>query len=291
LRAGSLGWLGEQDLDEKRRVRKALYTSLGVHGLLLAALVVSPPTAFAPMPQTISVELLAAPPSAAPPAPSRSKGRPKPPPPAAKPKPPEPAPDPPPEPAPPIAKAPVKVLPENAPKPDQAVKQAPKEKPKEVAKADPKPRPAEKPAESDEELSYEDAMKSLDDELGPDETADLLEPAPERPSRSSADSSGQARSQSGVRIDPALAAWYQATLRRIQSRWVTPAAFRDRGLATVMSLRLSAAGEVMGEPEVTRSSGDPYFDDNAVRAVLSASPLPAPPRAGETQFIFRSEEN
>ena len=41
-----------------------------------------------------------------------------------------------------IAKAPVQVLPENAPKPDKKVKQAPEKKPKEVAKAEAKEKPA-----------------------------------------------------------------------------------------------------------------------------------------------------
>ena len=42
---------------------------------------------------------------------------------------------------------------------------------------------------------------------------------------------------------------------------------------------------------VISSSGDPYFDDNAVRAVMMVSPLPPPPRAGVTVFVFRSEDD
>lgn len=291
MSAESIGWHDEHDVDNRRRVRNAMYISFAVHACFFAALVISPPIAFAPLPQTISVELIAGPQIAAPAAP-KTRGRPKPPPPAPEPPTEQAAPEAPPEPAPPPPpKAPVAVLPENAPKPDQKVKQAPEKKPKEVAK--PEARPAEKPVKKpDKSLSYEDAMKSLDDELGEDETEDLLEAAPQRPTtRVAAESSGQAESQAGVRLSPEDAAWVLATRRRIQSKWVTPPTFRNRGLVTGMELRLSASGDLIGEPVVTHPSKDPYFDDNAVRAVLSSSPLPPPPRAGTTSFFFSSEEN
>ncbi|MBW1882031.1 MAG: TonB family protein [Deltaproteobacteria bacterium] len=70
---------------------------------------------------------------------------------------------------------------------------------------------------------------------------------------------------------------------------MTPASFRGRGLATTLELELSASGQVVGTPLVLRSSGDVYFDDNAGRAVLMANPLPSPPRAGVTRFVFVSE--
>ena len=293
MSAESIGWHDEHDLDNRRRVRNAMYISFAVHACFFAALVISPPVSFAPLPQTISVELIAGP-QIAPPAGPRPSGhtKPPPPPPAPEPPPEAAAPEAPPEPAPPPPpKAPVAVLPENAPKPDQKVKQAPEKKPKEAAK--PESKPAEKPVKKpDKSLSYDDAMKSLDDELGEDETKDLLEAAPQRPAqRQAAQSSGAAESSAGVQLSPEDAAWVLATRRLIQSRWVMQAGFRNRGLATVMELRLSASGEVVGEPKVTRTSGDPYFDDNAVRAVLKSSPLPPPPRAGTTAFIFSSEEN
>jgi TonB family protein len=285
LRAGSIGWHGaqdERDDEERRRVRKAMSISIGIHLALFVALVIAPSARLTPMPQTIAVELVAGS-RIAPPAAPRPAGRPKPapPPPAAKPPPPQAAPEPAPPPPP---KAPVQVLPENAPKPDKKVKQAPVEKPKEVAKA----KPAKQP---EKDLSYEDAMKSLDEELGEDETEDLLAPAPSRPApRTAAESSGQAESRAGVQLSAEETAWMVATRRLIQSKWVTPSGFRGRGLKTGMELRLSASGEVIGEPVVIHSSGDPYFDDNAVRAVISVSPLPAPPRSGKTTFIFSSEE-
>lgn len=297
MSAESLGWHDEQDQEERRRVRKAMYVSLGVHVVVFAALVISPPVTFAPMPQSISVELIAGLEASAPAQPRPAARKKASPPPAPEPAVEEAAPEPPPpEPPPPMPKAPVQVLPENAPKPEKKVEQVPEEKkPKEVAKAEPKPKPT-KPATKapDKSLSYDDAMKSLDDELGEDETTDLLAPPPSRPSnRPVAESGGggAAESRAGVSLNPEDTAWGLAMRRRIQSQWVTLSQYQGRGLVTVLALEITAAGELIDEPKVYRSSGDPYFDDHAVQGVLKSKPLPVPPRAGQFFLIFPSEEN
>jgi outer membrane biosynthesis protein TonB len=296
LSAESLGWHDEQDQEERRRVRKAMYVSLGVHVVVFAALVISPPATFAPMPQSISVELIAGPEASAPAQPRPAARKKASPPPAPEPAVEEAAPEPPPEPPPPMPKAPVQVLPENAPKPEKKVEQVPEEKkPKEVAKAEPKPKPA-KPATkaTEKSLSLDDAMKSLEEELGEDETTDLLAPPPSRPSnRPVAESGGggAAESRAGTSLNPEDAAWGLATRRKIQGNLVTPSNFRGRGLVTVMALEITSTGELKGEPEVFRTSGDPYFDDFAVLAVVKSNPLPPPPRPGRLILIFPSEEN
>jgi TolA protein len=136
-------------------------------------------------------------------------------------------------------------------------------------------------------------MAALDNELGVDETADLLK-APTPPAEPEA-SSGQPEtsdvSRAGAAVSPELAKWNLDTKRRIQSRWVTPSNFRNRGLVTSLELRLSASGDVIGTPMVVGSSGDPFFDDNAVRAVMTAAPLPPPPRPGRRIFLFNAEAN
>ena len=136
-------------------------------------------------------------------------------------------------------------------------------------------------------------MAALDDELGVDETADLLK-APSDPVEPEASSGGPDTSdvsRAGAVVSAELAKWNRETQRRIQSRWVTPSNFRNRGLATILELRLSASGDVIGTPKVVSSSGDPFFDDNAVSAVLKAAPLPPPPKPGPRVFLFNAEGN
>jgi TonB family protein len=271
-----IGWHDEDFLDHRRRLRNALLVSLAIHGSVMATFAIWPSRSIMPMPQVIAIELVAAPsvPSA------RSKpSRPSPAPPPEKTVAPEPPPPEPPPPAPPVVKAPVQVLPE--------------ETPGRIRKVKPKPKPAPPRPRREKELSYEDAMAALDGELGVDETADLLK-APTPPVETEA-SSGQPEtsdvSRAGAAVSPELAAWNLATQRRIQSRWVTPSNFRNRGLVTSLELRLSSTGEVIGEPEVVGSSGDPFFDDTAVQAVMKAAPLPPPPRPGRRIFLFNAEAN
>jgi outer membrane biosynthesis protein TonB len=284
-----IGWHDEQSLDHRRRLRNAMLVSVALHGSIFAAFAVAPPRTVAPMPQFLAVELVAAPPSSAP------ASRPNPAPaPKAPPAPPEtapPEPPPPVAPPPPVVKAPVQVLPEESPSRIRKVKPEPP-KPKVVAKVVPEPKSAPKRPKREKELSYEDAMA----ELGIDETEEFLEalPAP----RASDDSSGQPAapdassvSKAGVAISPELAAWNRATQRRIQRKWVTPPKFRESGLATTLELRLSLSGELIGPPRVIQGSGDPYFDENAVRALLTAAPLDPPPKPGLQHFIFKSGAN
>lgn len=283
MSAEVLGWHDEHLLDHRRRLRNATCVSLALHGLVFAAFAVAPPRPKVELPQVIAVDLIASPlrAPAAKPGPA-AKAKPAPEAPAA---PPAPAPEPPPV----VTKAPVQVLPEETP---GRIREA-KPEPKVVAKAKPEPKPTPRRRRKREKsLSYEDAMAALDEELGVDETAELLAPAPSREeSAETGDSSGAPDARPGAVVSPELARWNLATQRRIQSKWVTPPSFRGRGLATTLELRLSASGDLIGEPRVVGSSGDPYFDDNAVRAVLQVAPLPPPPEAGRRAFIFRSEAN
>ena len=272
-----IGWQDEDYFDHRRRLRNAMLVSLALHGSIFAAFAIAPPRSVVPMPDVISIELIAAPPAAS----ASSRPRPAPPP-AKTPAPEPPAPEPPPpEPAPPtpVVKAPVQVMPEESPGRIRKVKPEPKRPP---------PRPTREKA-----LSYEDAMAALDDELGVDETAALLRSpaAPLEPENSSGQPESSDARRTGAVVSPELAAWKLATRRLIQSKWVTPPNFRNRGFATSLELRLSASGDVIGTPKVVHSSGDPFFDDNAVRALLSVAPLPAPPEPGRQLFIFNAEAN
>lgn len=58
----------------------------------------------------------------------------------------------------------------------------------------------------------------------------------------------------------------------------------------VMSVEVGSGGELIGDPQVLRTSGDRRFDRDVVRGTLAASPLPTPPHPGKLIVIFGSEE-
>ncbi len=72
---------------------------------------------------------------------------------------------------------------------------------------------------------------------------------------------------------------------------MVPPGFRMQPLETRVIVRLDAGGTLLGEPRVTRRSGNPWYDDGVVRGLQKASPLPPPPEAGEWEFIFVPEDS
>ena len=129
------------------------------------------------------------------------------------------------------------------------------------------------------EIDYEDALSQLRDELGESEDAKAIEDTPDV-------LAGIRGSQGGRPVDREVAAWMIATRRHVRSVWVTPPEFLERTLRTEMWIEVAADGTIVDEPQVVESSGDPFWDDNAVRAMLSASPLPAPPSSGRWRVAF-----
>ncbi len=167
------------------------------------------------------------------------------------------------------------------PVPKQVVlpKQAPRAIPKKPvpSKLAPPPRPVEP-------INYEDALSQLRNELG-ETTPPPVEPQPEAATQAEAASAAS----TGAAIDRDVAAWVIATKRHVRSRYITPPEFLNRSLSTGLEVLLTSGGELVGMPTVIRPSGDLFFDDNAVRAVMTSAPLPAPPRAGAYTFLFTSE--
>ncbi len=90
-------------------------------------------------------------------------------------------------------------------------------------------------------------------------------------------------------MSPEVAAWLRGARIHVRRAWVLAPGFRMQALETHIRVDLDAQGRVRGEPEVTRSSGYPWYDDSVVRAVQKASPLPVPPEAGEWPFVFRPD--
>jgi TonB family protein len=62
-------------------------------------------------------------------------------------------------------------------------------------------------------------------------------------------------------------------------------------LVAEIRVNLDAAGYVRGMPKVERRSGNPWYDENVVRSIQKASPLPAPPEAGKWTFVFYSDRD
>jgi TonB family protein len=261
-----MSWLGETDDASRRRFRLAVLGSLAAHVIVVVLLSFAPRPQAMLLSQAITVDLVAAvpsPPSAAP------KAAP------AKPAPPKPAPPPPPP------KPKVKILPKEAPTP---VVQA---KPKPEPKPPPKPEPIVKRPERPKELSLDDALAQLQGEVGEES---LLAPPKQVVANAPVNPTPATSSRTGVLVSPEVAAWNLAVMRHIRSVWITPPEFRRSGLAAQLEIDVAVDGRVLGSPKLVRSSGNPFFDDNAIRAVVRASPLPPAPKAGRRTLIFTSEE-
>jgi len=254
-------WLTDSSEEQRRRSRNALAISLLCHLALLVALWIGPP-APAPlaMPPAIQVELLASLPSQARPHAKEAT-------------------------AVPLAKPPPKLQPKLEVLPKRASPAMPRRR------AKPRPKKSERVIRRQQrpkELRYEDALAKLRSELGEGAPDAPPAKAPQRALEEPQPSSAGAGAK--LRISPELAAWMLATRRHIRAHWITPPEFREGNLQTELRVRLAEDGRVLGSPEVVRSSGNPFFDDNAVRAIRKASPLPRPPRAGNWPFVFTPEE-
>jgi colicin import membrane protein len=172
-----------------------------------------------------------------------------------------------------------KPKPKPEPKPE-AVKPKPKPKPEpEPRKPEPKPEP--KKAEPKPEAAYEDVLAQLRSEAGPS----AARPDPRAQSGAVAGSG-----RVGIPISPEEAAWRRSAKIHLKRTWVLAPGFRLQPLSALVWVRLDSQGNVLGSPRVERSSGNPWYDDSAVRAIQKASPLPAPPASGDYAFEFRPED-
>lgn len=284
-----LDWQDEHRLDHRRRVRTGMTVSLALHGLLLALFAASPPRPMPPAPSHLAVDLVSLPAARAP----RAAPRPQPAP-EARPAPaPEPAPPPPAPPAPPVAKAPVQVLPEETPGRIREAKPEPAQAKAEPTPAKPEPKPAPRPRRQREKaLSYEEAMK----ELGDDELADLLAPAPSRevePEAAPAESSGEPGERGGVEVSPEQLAWDREVRERIRRRFPNQAQYSGRGLVAQIEIVVTPDGRLEGPPRLVSTSGNVDYDRTVLAVVERAArerPLPPPPRPGARRLNMKADE-
>jgi colicin import membrane protein len=235
----------------RQEFRRFLVVSAVAHLALVAAFVLAPEPGFQIPRGVVSVELVAAPASASPAAPAAA----------------------------PRPKAPPKPAPPPVIKPKKVVLPAEPTTPKAVAKAAPVPKATPAPAKD-----YEDVLAQLRAEAG--ESA----PSPAAPAITRA-AAGPMGSPDGVAISPVVAAWLKRAKIHVRKNWVVPPGFRTQALQTVVQVNLSSSGEVRGSPKVTQRSGNPWYDEGVVRAIQKSSPLPAPPEAGEWNFVFLPEDS
>ena len=251
-------WLAGVHAEDRRRFVHLLAGSLVAHLLVVVLLGAAPSPAPPAMPAVLRVNLIAGLPA------PRATRRP-------------------PSPAPPVPNVePRQVVPKVEPR--QVV--LPEQAPRAVPSKKRTPPPARR-----EPIEYDDALAQLRNELGeqtPPEPgpSSTISDAEVMATTAPADATG---SSAAGAIDPELARWALATQRHIRRNYVTPPEFLGRGLATVVEVELTALGDVIGSPRVVRPSGDPFFDDNAVRAVMKSTPLPVPPGSGTWTFSFSED--
>lgn len=253
-----------EQLDARRRreFRRLVFVSIGAHIAVLVGAVVTPAPASMTPPGVITVELVSAPPALAP---------------ARKP------------PATPVPKAPEPVAPApTPPTPKQVV--LPKESTEAATQPKAaKPKPTKKrrevvldPAKPDKSL--EELMAEMRNEAG--ETA----PSPKPVETSTAKTPGGSPGGPGRPVSPEVLEWVRRAKVHVQQNWVVAPGFRMQDLETHVTVKLDASGRVLGTPEISRRSGNPWYDESVVRGIQKASPLPAPPDAGEWPFVFAPEE-
>jgi protein TonB len=261
--------------ERERLFRRALAVSAAAHVLLLLMAVVSPfpRSRSAALPGVMSVNLVAAAPSASAARPAAKAA-----PPAAKPKP-----------------KPVEPKPVAPPPPKPEVKADKKLPPKEAMrqpKPQPKPKPAVAPPEpkaKEEPLDYADALDSLRDELGeePGDTPDPELLASVKPTQHSGPPGGGGGGRDAV--DPEVAAWMRRVKIHVTKAWVLPPGFKRQVIQAEIEVTLDATGNVL-EIDVSRGSGNPFYDESVVRAIEKASPLPPPPESGDWPFLFSPQD-
>jgi colicin import membrane protein len=200
----------------------------------------------------------------------------------------------PPAPAPPKAAAPpepARPLPPKAPVKEKIV--LPKEAAMPKAKPKPKPAPPVRRELTPEDLEkttqhdYSDVMAQLRSEVPEDlPPVEESEPAP-----AGAAAPAGAPSGTAAPIPPEEAAWIKRAKIHVRQNWTLTAGFRTQALETHVLVDLDAAGNILGDPEIVRRSGNPWYDDSVVRALAKSSPLPPPPAAGEWAFVFIPEDS
>ena len=162
--------------------------------------------------------------------------------------------------------------------------------PKETSTPKPTPRakreeitPEEVARPQKPQQEYSDVLDQLRSELGEEQ-----KPAQPEQVAAVAPAGGGG---TGRPVSPEVADWMRKARIHVRRNWVVPPGFRQLSLATKVDVELDAGGNLLGEPEIVKRSGNPWYDDGVLRSIRKASPLPAPPEAGVWNFVFVSDES
>ncbi len=181
---------------------------------------------------------------------------------------------PPPPPPPPEVKKVLPKQPAPLPKPEP-VEAKPKPKPEAKPKEEPK-----KPPEPAPEQDYEDVIAQLRKEAG--------ETSP-RPVETAQAQPAAGPTGLGQLVSPEVARWIRDVKMQVTRAWILAPGFRMQPLETQLEVEIGPSGDVRGM-RITKGSGNPWFDESVERAIQKASPLPAPPEAGEYPFSFKPSD-
>jgi len=180
----------------------------------------------------------------------------------------------------PVAKPEPKPKPKPKPKPEKVVlPDKPQAKPKPAPK--PKAKPAVEPKTAPEsQIEYDDVLAQLRADAGEAEPSATAPGAGEVQARAGGP---------GVVVSPEVMAWMRKAKIHVTRSWVLAPGFRTQALEAEIRVTLTQGGQVR-RTEVTRRSGNPWFDESVERAIQKASPLPAPPEADSWVFVFRPSD-
>jgi TonB family protein len=149
----------------------------------------------------------------------------------------------------------------------------PKAKPKPEPEPEERPEP-EKPRQP-EDVDLDEFLEQLREELPPGPVA-TGEPAAKPV---------QGPSGPGVLVTPEVLAWMEKVKTHVRRRWGHDPRFRGKSLSTDVLVTLTASGDVL-DFEITRRSGNPWYDESVERFLLKETPLPPPPKGGDWPIRF-----
>lgn len=72
--------------------------------------------------------------------------------------------------------------------------------------------------------------------------------------------------------------------QKVSEKWVHPARTAERGLRVVVVFEISRDGQI-APPEVEKNSGNVWYDQSALRAVMDAAPFPPLPQEFQAQSL------